>query len=133
MSRISDVLGEVVCTRRLVAKPPAEGRAVLVRIGKPRRQRRSWICPFHISGIGLDEPALAYGEDAVQALIMALQGIRATLLKTDSQFTWLGGEEGDAGFPMLINGGMDLSFTRQLEALVEAKKENYWKKAASRP
>lgn len=102
----------------------------MVRIGKPTKQRRSWVCPFYISGLDFTEPLFAYGEDGFQALIMALEGICVTLKDAKSTFTWIGGDEGDAGFPMVVNGGFDLSFTKRLENLLEKEKEKFWKKAA---
>jgi hypothetical protein len=126
------LLGEVICSRRLTRRDVNGGgdHTVVVRIGKPKKERRSWVCPFHISRLGSRKPFFAYGEDAVQALLMAFEGVRVTLKKNDSSFTWIG-EEGDAGFPMLVDGGADLSFTRRLESLVEKEKDKFWKKAAA--
>lgn len=129
------VLDDVVCERRLT-KRAADGlsadRAIKVRVGKPRRGKRSWICPFHITGLDMKVPVLAYGEDAVQALLMACEGVRVTLSRNGSLFTWIGGEEGDAGFPMMVDGGMGLAFTKRLEKLVEKEKKRHWKEAAGK-
>lgn len=125
------LLGDVICSRRLTRRDiNGDGdHVVTVRIGKPKKERQSWACPFHISGLGFKKPLFAYGEDAVQALVMAFEGVRVTLKKNESLFTWVG-EEGDSGFPMLVDGGADLSFTKHLEGLVEREKERFWKKAA---
>lgn len=80
-------LGVVVATRRLrAARPP--GRLCTVAIGRPRRVRPGeWACPYRVTGIGSSEVRYAHGVDAVQALLLAFQGVRVRLGATRKRLT----------------------------------------------
>ena len=71
-------LGPVIARRELVRV--GSRRPVVVEIGKPRRRPTGeWACPYRIGGLGRSGVKQAYGEDAVQALQLALDGVRAHL------------------------------------------------------
>jgi hypothetical protein len=98
------VLGEVIAERELdlVAngKPSA---TVVVRIGKPIRSpdpNLDWLCPLQIVGLEDEMVRAAFGVDAVQALILAMQMIHIELQArqrlTGQTLQWL--EQSDLGF-----------------------------------
>lgn len=86
-------LGHVICRRRLTAERSGKTIYMYVRLGEPRKRRGAWECPFHISRIGKGVQ-VAYGEDSFQALIMALEGIRVMLDKSETAYSWLSGALG---------------------------------------
>lgn len=75
-------LGDVLASRTLRYQPRAgDAVDVVVAIGIPTRDSdgRAWICPFQITGIR-DEPVRAiFGEDAMQALILAFHTLPTAL------------------------------------------------------
>ncbi len=84
-------LGTVIATRELTVDGPNRPRRVVLRIGKPRRQRTGeWACLFGVTGLGRQSVHRAYGEDAVQALQLALEAIRIHLDTSPRSVTWLG-------------------------------------------
>jgi hypothetical protein len=65
----------------------APHKQLIARIGRPTRHgSREWACSVHV--VGLDEPEIsqAYGEDSLQALLMALSMLRARI--SSSQERW---------------------------------------------
>jgi hypothetical protein len=76
---MSRKLGVVIAVRQLRREGP-QPKVVTVKLGKPRRSREiDWECPFLISGLGIRGIQYGRGVDAVQALSMALEGIRVLL------------------------------------------------------
>jgi len=79
----------------------APAKELIVRIGRPTRHgSRDWVCSVHV--VGLDEPETseAYGEDSLQALLMALSMLRARLTSSQVRWgiSWLG--DADLGLEM---------------------------------
>jgi len=119
-------LGTVICTRTLTMALDGRTSEVIVQLGRPRTRRigkhriTSWICPFQISGIGMDEPFYAGGADGFQALMQALIGIRIHLDRTGGSFSgWI--DDGYAGFPKFIHERWGLGFVQKCEALLDAE------------
>ena len=104
-------LGEVIAERRLDWAGDAESEGVVVRIGKPVRDpdpEGDWLCPIQVAGLGDDTVHAAFGVDAVQALILAMQMIHIDLQagqrRAGRTLQWL--EQGDLGFlPPSPRGG----------------------------
>ena len=85
-------LGTVVASRTL-----QRGAAdVVVRLGQPRRSGKDWLCAYQIRGLADDAVKRVYGVDSMQALQLALEVIRATLLAQDDALAWL--DLPDVGF-----------------------------------
>jgi hypothetical protein len=107
---------------------------VEVRIGIPvfLGLPKDWECPFALVEAG-HEPELdvAYGIDAFQALINALEGVRIALVKTGRPLTWLDFERGFTGFTRLIHFTFGLESVREIEALVEETYERHGYEAAA--
>lgn len=104
-------LGEVIAERRLDWTGDSGSEGVVVRIGKPVRDpdpEGDWLCPIQIAGLGDDMVRAAFGVDAVQALILALQMVHVDLQsgqrRTGRTLQWL--EQSDLGFlPLSPRGG----------------------------
>jgi hypothetical protein len=100
--------GPIIAERRLVARD--DGKVVRVSLGAPRPHGDTgdWACPFRIRGAGLARTEFAYGIDAMQALMSALEGIRYTLDEIGLALDWLIGPgrtdvfTGETGFTRSI-------------------------------
>lgn len=79
------------------------GDPVIVEIGAPRvypSDPRMWVCPYKITGIGLEPPAGSLpGGDSVEALQSCLSVINPLILSTGHPVNHNGND--DIGFPRL--------------------------------
>jgi hypothetical protein len=92
----------------------------MVRLGKPRKAPTGeWACPFQVAGLGQRGIQYGYGEDAIQSIGTALQGIRVTLDRSRATLAWVGGEAGWTGFERSIPTSLGVAFGRSLERLVD--------------
>jgi hypothetical protein len=89
-------VGQVVA-RRVLSEKGFPRRKIIVSLGMPRPDRHKggdWECPFLIEGIGQPKVQKGFGVDTMQALIVALRGIRVTLDCTRRDLFWLDPEMG---------------------------------------
>jgi uncharacterized protein DUF6968 len=118
-------LGVVIGARRLRGEGP-KPKAVLVRVGKPRRSKGpDWECPFSINGLGIRGIQCAHGIDAIQALTMALEGIRVLLERSGARLSWVGGDLGDAGFERFVPNLFGREFSRRLNGMIDQEVERF--------
>jgi hypothetical protein len=112
-------LGPVLGVRELkVVGSPR--KTVIVRLGKPRKEPTGeWACPFQITGLGQRGVQHGYGEDGIQAVGNALQGVRVTLDRSRAKLSLFGGEPGWTGFERSIPTSLGVAFGRKLERLVD--------------
>ena len=79
--------------RRTLTEEGVTGRKIVVSIGLPRPDRLSkhgdWECPFLIEGVGESKVETTYGVDSLQALILAIEGVRVRLEQTGRNLFWL--------------------------------------------
>jgi hypothetical protein len=115
-------MDEFLCVREL-RNETADGRdTVKVAIGTPEKRNESeFACPFQVIGLENSELQYAYGLDCFQALILAMEGIRANLEKSGRSLTWIGGQKGDHGFPRFVPSYYGLGFSRHLDELIEGE------------
>ena len=97
-------LGEVIATRDLEREGPDGAVRVRVEIGRPVLSREAggdWACPVRVTGLAAPVELAAWGIDAVQALLLAIELARVTLayarLGDGERLTFLGRPE--LGFP----------------------------------
>jgi len=98
-------VGEVIAEREFdFAAPDGATHPVILRLGRPVHagvEGDPWWCPFSITGIGSQRFFAAAGEDALQAMLLTLQAVRADLdaMARDAggKITWLG--LGELGLP----------------------------------
>lgn len=96
----------------------AGGRDIDLKLGQPHCVADDeWRCPYEVAGIAYE----AFGLDALQALVMALTGVRVALDGLAGPLKWRGGRAGDPGVPRMVPQGLGLDFTRKLEALIDAE------------
>src|ERR1700730_17398748 len=89
---------------RILSEQGVVGRKIVVSIGLPRPdplKGGDWECPFLIEGVGKSEVQRAFGVDSLQALIIAIRGIRAGLEQTGRNLFWLDPEIG-ADIPLTV-------------------------------
>lgn len=122
-----------VIARRVLTGPSASRRRYVVRIGRPEPDETiDWRCAYHISGIGMRLPRYAFGVDAFQALILALQAIQVRLETAGVPLHWLGGEAGDLGFPRHVSSSFGVALERRLGRLIDRETLQYSKMLAGK-
>lgn len=114
-------LGTVIAERILVR--PGSTRPVLARLGQPRPSRRApWECPYQVIGGSSARVRVALGEDALQTVILACQGLRIELTKVKA--FWLDVDVGP-GIPPYVPDFLGAAFTAHLEAVVEREVDRF--------
>ena len=103
-------LGDVIAERELELHTPDGTARVRVQLGRPVRDgpAGAWGCPLRVAAPGRVLERVAYGPDAVEALLLALQMVRVELLHdlpraTGGRLTWLG--QTDLRFPDVYPAG----------------------------
>lgn len=95
---------DAIAKRTFVYQDAQQGtQELIVQVGKPYQDNEGvWCCDFSL-GAPVGVKAHACGEDAMQALLLSLVGIRAHLesAKHAGKVTWLGSKELDLGLPRL--------------------------------
>jgi len=108
----------VLGTRWLVEARNPRVRA-LVQLGEPEQvAKHEWRCPYEIRGAGARGVKYAYGVDALQALSLAFQGIRALVDSLPHDLDWMG-EPIELAFPRMIPYFGSNKFTRRLQKMVD--------------
>ena len=126
-SKKDETRGRVVATRVFQTETGSEVVATIcepVMIGPDE-----WTCNFQISGLSREVQAHGSGVDGMQALIVALQGVRVHLEGAAEILSMLDGEPGDFGIPRSIPDGygpevekhLARVLTDEVTRLVEAK------------
>ncbi len=90
-----------------------------------------WQCTFRISGLPVELTETIAGADSVEAILLALQGLRFYLEKSHLMLTMQDGEPGILGIPRLIPDSFGLQVEHHLiqhvndevSRLVEAKRK----------
>jgi len=111
-----------ICSRELTEVGHGAKR-VIVSFERPEQvAAKEWKCSFRLEG---EEIARydAYGVDSVQALCLALERARIILEESGRRFVWIGGDDGDHGFRLMIPSFLGYEFAKQLEAEVTANIE----------
>jgi hypothetical protein len=124
-------LGRVVAHRALSEKGFPQ-RKIVVSIGLPRRDQEpggDWECPFLIEGFGKSKVQKAFGVDSVQALILAIQGIRVNLEQTGRDLFWLDPQNG-ADFPLNVPTTWGKQFVERVRLAIEREIVRVWRAKA---
>jgi len=125
-------LGTIIATREL--RDAGSDRTLEVQIGSPRRSGRVWECPFRIKGLGRVQ--VACGVDALQALLMAVEGIRVEIASSGKELSFL--EEGDGGVPRYVPGWYGPTLSQRIGSLIDRELRKFergiaGKRASKRP
>jgi hypothetical protein len=121
-------LGQVIARRMLTEYTGDSIREVSVSIGAPRpHPKGDWECPFAIESSGQSKVEFAGGVDALQALLMAIEGVRTRLDQTGCRFEWLGPDLGwGAGIPRQVPMGYGKRFENRLNQVIESATARHW-------
>jgi len=112
-------LGRAIAVRRLRV-PGHSARAVIIRIGAPRRLGAGWDwgCPVEISGLGAPRLRYVFGVDAFQALQLGLDyiAIRTAAAKPRPSLF----ERGDGGcFTRSLPTCLPVATQKRLQKLID--------------
>jgi hypothetical protein len=120
-------VGQLVASRKLVGP---SGAQMLVSIGAPEQASvDDWTCRFSLG----EQTHQAHGIDALQALIMAIEGLRTHLSRAQEPWTWAGGEPGDHGIPRHIPTAFGLQFADSVGKLLDEQIAQFAENAKRRP
>lgn len=120
------VLGPPIAERELVCEK--RKKHVTVRLGAPKKAKDiDWVCPYQIVGLHKSRVDTAYGVDAFQALMMALEGIRVRLKQAGLSCTWVGGEKGDSGFPRFVPAFFGAAFSARVNRQIDLELKRFGK------
>jgi hypothetical protein len=129
--------GTVIAERRLAVRDTKT--SVRVSIGAPRPEGNGapWACPFRIAGAGTSRVGHGLGEDSMQALTDALEGIRHRLGESGLSLGWDFGEgvvlNGETGFARSVPVGFGAAYARRVGRLMDRELEREVRKLKSRP
>jgi hypothetical protein len=115
-----------VAVRRL--REPGTGQVIVLRIDRPRRSGRDWVCWFELSGGVNSRIGRAYGVDGVQALFLVFRAIRKEV--ENRGYSWVG-LPAELGFPRCADG-VDLQTLRSAEQALDRTMERWAKRMIER-
>jgi hypothetical protein len=116
MPKPSSDSAPIIATRSL--KVAGSRRKAVVTLRMPVQVGEDeWHCAFHVTG--MEKVQLGIGADAIQALQIALAGLRLELNREKGRYTWLGGRPGDHGFPQMVLPGLGPAFEDHMEQVIE--------------
>ncbi len=115
--------GRIIASRVLTEKS-ARDHKITVVIGAPRRvEADHWLCPYLIEGIVDSGIQYVPGVDALQSLLLALQGARLNLEQTGRSFIWFGD---DHGIPRQVPTDYGRTFEQRVEKAIERESKRVW-------
>jgi hypothetical protein len=109
-----------------ILEDPATGQKILVALDAPQLASDGvWECSYEIRGVdAAPNVRRACGEDALQALSLALEAIRIDLRDSGRKLSWLGNEPGITGFHR-VTYALGLQLVEKLESMIDAETEKY--------
>jgi hypothetical protein len=120
----------LLIARRILAEQDVAENKIVVSIGLPMPDRLSkhggWECPFLIEGVGESRVQRAFGVDAMQALILAIQGIRVGLEQTGRKLFWLDPDIG-ADIPLYFPPSFGKQYEQRLRLAIERETVRAWR------
>ncbi len=127
-------LGRVIAIRQFTLRGSPR-KAVVVKLGIPRKDMQKggdWLCPIQVRGLGDPTVKHIHGIDAFQALIMALECVRAHLEPRRGQLSWAAGEKGQTGFPRYVPDIFGQKFSMKVNKFIDQEISGFAKAAAKR-
>ncbi len=126
-------IGTIIGEREIfvVGKPQ---KVITLTLGKPRIVKDDeWVCFYRIKGLGKATLKYVYSFDMLQALLLAIEGMRVDLESQDGQFLWAGGEAGDIGIPRFVPTYYGKEFSDRLNQVIDKELIRFSKKAEISP
>lgn len=95
-------------------------RSITVAIYTPAKNRGVWRCDYaiHIKD-GKTQRDRAVGEDSIQVLLLAIEGLRQAIESLGGTVTWNNAEKGDHGVSRLILAPFGLAVTREIHRTLD--------------
>lgn len=132
MKRKHEPKPDWICQRTFVLGKMKSARKAVGRIARPIKSGSVWVCSFKVSNIGMSKPIEAVGEDSMQALVLAFEGMLTTVRRANLDWRWVYGEAGELGIPRGIPSGFGRAFAKQLEDMVDLEVERFARNAEHR-
>lgn len=111
-------MGSLVCKREFVIA--GSGRSASVSLYAPERHADDeWRCKVEYRIGRKRARQTIIGVDGFQALQLALKCIRRRLDESELPLSWIGGENGDLGFPRMVPTALGHAFARRIDELIE--------------
>ncbi len=85
-----------------------------------------------MTGLGRVIKGHAFGVDPLQALLLAVQGLRLKLEALGIDFRWMDGDVGDTGIPRVIPISFGLNFSKHAEIVLDKETTKYVQKVEVR-
>jgi len=97
-----------------------KGNEIIARLRAPLRVARDqWRCYFEIRGLATNFSDYGPGEDSLDALILGLAGLRASLEQMEKTLSWHELEPGLLAIPRFIPDCFGLAAETHLKAVVD--------------
>lgn len=109
-------------------------RAVLISIGCPAPDpdpSGDWTCSYHVEGILDSGPHVVHGADSLQALLIALEGVRKKLDASGLVLVWNDEEPGNFCIPRMIPYQFGGQLSRDIERYMDERVEELAKAASA--
>jgi hypothetical protein len=84
-----------------------------------------WACKLSIPGVGIKKPILVYGVDQMQAILLAIEGVRWHLRDSGIEWRWIHAEKGDTRIPKYVPTGFGRKFAAKLESIIDKETDNF--------
>lgn len=126
-------LGRIIARRELDALEV--GPKVAVSIGAPRRLAVGhWESWFSVEGIGKTQVMKIGGADALQALLLAIEGARVALDKTGGIFFWLdsSSEGAGSGIPRFVPTNTGRLAEARINIAIERESKRFFQRTLNR-
>ena len=120
-----------VIARRELNEVGGTFRQVVVSFEEPWEDSRgNWECRALIEGLGNPQIVPSGGADSLQALLIAVEGVRVALDKTGSRFTWLETDPNKAssGIPRYIPTHQGPIFEARVNVAIERENKRYFQR-----
>jgi len=102
----------------------------VVSIGLPRpdplSKHSDWECAFSIEGVGKSKVQKAFGVDSLQALMLALEGVRVGLEQTGRNLFWLDPKVG-TDIPMTVPTIWGKQLVERVRLAIEREIVRVWR------
>lgn len=121
-----------LCRRRFtVAGDP--GRIIVATVGLPEPDPAGdWRCPFSVEGVAGGGPFDAHGIDALQAVLLAIEGTRKVLDDSRLTLSWNGGDSDDTGIPHMIPLFLPATIRRSMERSIDRQAKAFARRSRLR-
>ena len=114
---------EWIASRTLIDED--SGAEIVVAVGRPQQvSDGEWSCAYSTNAASPERTQQSYGVDAFQALLVAIEGIHWTLLRSDQRLNWIA-EPGDTCIPRLTPTSFGLAFRGRVERMLADEIERH--------